>query len=99
MIGREAYQNPWSLAKADRIIFGDNHPVPTRHEIIEQYLPFVEQELSNGIALTQISRHLLGLFHGCPGARAWRRHISENAHLKGAGPEVFVAAAQRVPEI
>ena len=99
MIGREAYQNPWVLAEADRIIFGDNHPVPTRHEVVEQYLPFVEQELSRGIALTQISRHLSGLFHSCPGARAWRRHISENAHLKGAGPEVLVAAAQRVPEI
>jgi len=99
MIGREAYQNPWMLAEADRLIFGDNHAIPTRHEVIKQYLPFVEQELSSGIKLTQISRHLLGLFHGCPGSRGWRRHISENAHLKGAGVEVLIEAARRVPEI
>jgi tRNA-dihydrouridine synthase A len=99
MIGREAYQNPWMLAEADRRIFGDDHAIPARHEVVERYLPFVEQELSNGIKLTQISRHLLGLFHGCPGARSWRRYISENAHLKGAGPEVLVKAAQQVPEI
>lgn len=96
MIGREAYQNPWILAEADRIIFGDDHPIPSRHEVVEQILPFVEQALSDGTALTQISRHLLGLFHGCPGARAWRRYISENAHLKGAGPEVLEQAAKRV---
>ncbi len=97
MIGREAYQNPWMLVEADQRIFGDNRPIPTRHEVVESYLPFVEQTLSSGIKLTQISRHLLGLFHGCPGARSWRRYISEKAHLKGAGPEVLVEAAQRVP--
>jgi len=98
MIGREAYQNPWILAEADQRIFGDNHPIPTRHEVIEAYLPFIEQELSSGIKLTQISRHLLGLFHGCPGARRWRRYISEKAHLKSAGPEVLVEAARLVPK-
>ena len=99
MIGREAYQNPWMLAKADQLIFADNHAIPTRHEVIEQYLPFVEEELSSGIKLTRISRHLLGLFHGCPGARGWRRHISENAHKKGAGTEVLQQAIKLVPEI
>ncbi len=99
MIGREAYQNPWMLAEADRLIFADDHTIPTRHEVIEQYLPFVEEELSSGIKLTRISRHLLGLFHGCPGARGWRRYISENAHKKGAGTEVLQQAIKLVPEI
>ena len=97
MIGREAYQNPWILAEADRRIFGDLKPVPNRHQVLEAYLPFVEQELSRSVPLNHISRHLLGLFHGRPNARSWRRHISEHAHLKGAGPEVLLKAAAMVP--
>ena len=97
MIGREAYQNPWILAEADHCIFGDSRPVPSRHQVLEAYLPFVEQELSRGVPLNHISRHLLGLFHGRPNARAWRRHISERAHQKGAGPEVLQQAAAQIP--
>jgi tRNA-dihydrouridine synthase A len=96
MIGREAYHNPWILAEADRRLYGDDHPIPSRHEIIEQLLPFVETELSRGTRLQQISRHILGLFQGMPRARAWRRHISENAHRTGAGPEVIQQAAALV---
>lgn len=96
MIGREAYQNPWILAEADQRLYGDDHPIPTRHEIIERLLPFVEQELTKGSRLQQISRHILGLFQGQPGARAWRRHLSENAHRKGAGPEIIRQAATLV---
>jgi tRNA-dihydrouridine synthase A len=96
MIGREAYQNPWILAEADRRLYGDNHPIPTRHGVLEQLLPFVEQELSQGTRLQQISRHILGLFQGMPGARAWRRHLSENAHRKGAGAEIIQQAAALV---
>ncbi len=92
MIGREAYQNPWILAEADRRLFGDDHPIPTKHQIIEQLMPFVLQEYAQGTPISRITRHILGLFQGCPGAKAWRRHISENAHRKGATPELITEA-------
>ncbi len=96
MIGREAYHNPWILAEADRRFYQDEHPIPSRHQILEQLMPFVEHELGQGVKLHQITRHILGLFQGQPGARAWRRHLSENAHLKGAGPEVIQQAAKLI---
>ena len=96
MIGREAYNNPWMLAEADRLIFDDPHPIPSRHQILQALMPFVEAELGRGIPLNRITRHILGLFHGCPGARAWRRLISEGAHKKGAGLELVTKAAAKV---
>jgi tRNA-dihydrouridine synthase A len=97
MIGRQAYQDPWSLLEADRQIFGDDHPLPTRHQVVEQLLPYVEAEFSRGTPVGRITRHILGLFNGRPGARAWRRHISENAHRRGATPEIIRQAAEKVP--
>ncbi|MEJ1354769.1 MAG: tRNA-dihydrouridine synthase, partial [Candidatus Sedimenticola sp. (ex Thyasira tokunagai)] len=97
MIGREAYHNPWILLEADRQLYGNNHPLPSRHQLIEQLMPFVEREFAAGVQISKITRHILGLFNGQPGARAWRRHISENAHRRGAGPEVILEAAKRVP--
>ena len=96
MIGREAYHNPYMLAEVDRRLFGDHHPVLSRHEILAAYLPFVETQLQAGAPLSAMSRHLLGLFQGVPGARAWRRHISEHAHKAGAGAEVLRDAAAKV---
>ncbi len=92
MLGRAAYHNPYLLAEADQLLFNDSHPVPTRHEILEAYLPYVEQELAQGVRLQSICRHILGLFHGAPGGRLWRRHLSENAVKSGAGVEVLRAA-------
>jgi tRNA-dihydrouridine synthase A len=97
MIGRQAYQDPWSLIAADRLIFGDDHPIPTRHQVLEQLLPFVETEFSRGTPVGRITRHILGLFNGRPGARAWRRHISENAHRRGATPEIIRRATEKIP--
>ncbi len=97
MIGRAAYDNPWLLADADRRIFGATAaPAASRKEALDAYLPFLERQLAEGVPLGHVSRHLLGLFQGLPGARAWRRHISENAHRAGAGVEVIVAAAAKV---
>jgi tRNA-dihydrouridine synthase A len=96
MIGRAAYHNPWMLAHADQLIFADPQPPPTRHQLLEALLPYVEQELQQGVALNHITRHILGLFHGCPGARGWRRLISEQVHRPGAGPELIHRAAARV---
>ena len=96
MIGREAYQNPWMLAEADALIFGDNSPPPTPRGVLEAMLPYVEDRLREGVPLNAITRHMLGLFHGRPGAKAWRRHLSENAHRAGADIDVLIEAARRV---
>ncbi|MET0013135.1 MAG: tRNA dihydrouridine(20/20a) synthase DusA [Sedimenticola sp.] len=97
MIGREAYHNPWILVETDRRLYGDEHPLPSRHEIIERLIPFIEQEQAAGTPISRITRHILGLFNGQPGARAWRRHISENAHRKGADYSAVLEAAAKVP--
>jgi len=97
MIGRAAYHNPYLLADIDRRFAGDFHPLPSRHRIIERLLPYIEVELSRGTRLQQITRHVLGLFQGRPGARAWRRTLSERAHQAGAGVEVLEQALACVP--
>ena len=85
MMGRAAYHNPYLLAEADKTIFGKDEPALSRREVIETMLPYIEQRMSEGRPLKSITRHLLGVFQGVPGARRWRRHLSENAHLPGAG--------------
>ncbi|HHJ17505.1 MAG TPA: tRNA dihydrouridine(20/20a) synthase DusA [Gammaproteobacteria bacterium] len=97
MIGREAYHNPYLLADVDHRFAQDDSPAPSRHEVVQRFLPYVETQLANGVRLQQMSRHVLGLFQGLPGARAWRRHISEHAHRPGAGIEVLEQALACVP--
>jgi len=79
MVGREAYHNPYILAEVDRRLSGASTEVITRAEIIEKLLPYIEQQRAEGVRLHSITRHILGLFHGEPGARSWRRHLSEHA--------------------
>ncbi len=95
MIGREAYHNPWLLADVDRRFYGDETPPPERRRIIQRLLPFIESELASGVPLQRISRHILGLFQGQPGARRWRRHLSENSHKKNADITVIVEALRQ----
>ena len=89
MIGRAAYQNPYLLAEADRMIFNDNSGPPGRDEILDKFRGYVKQQLSLGVPLNAMTRHILGLYQGQPGARTFRRQISENAHKPGAGIEVL----------
>lgn len=96
MIGREAYHNPYMLADADRLLFGDDHPVPGRLEVLETYMDYVQRMLDRDIYLGHMTRHILGLFHGQYGGRAFRRHISENAYKPGAGVQVIREAARGV---
>ena len=96
MIGREAYQNPYALAAWERALFAISEPVPNRFEIVERLLPYVERELAEGTQLRSITRHILGLFNGLPGARVWRRQLSEAAHRPDAGPEVLLDAISAV---
>lgn len=95
MIGREAYQNPYFLAEIDRRYYGADDESPERREVIDQMLPYVAREMAAGVPLNSITRHMLGLFQGRPGARAWRRHISENAHKKGADIDILTEAASK----
>ncbi len=96
MIGRAAYEDPWILADADRRFYGEDRETPTRHGIVEAMLPYVEEQCRRGVPLNAITRHMLGLFQSIPGARAWRRLLSENVHRPGAGPELLVQAAGMV---
>ncbi len=96
MIGRAAYQNPEMLAEADQRIYQEAGAPMDAHQALENYLPFVERQLAEGVYLGHMSRHLMGLFQGRPGARAWRRHLSENAHKPGANADVLRRAAERV---
>ena len=95
MIGREAYQNPYFLAEIDRRYYDIDNDTPERREIVEQMLPYVTREMAAGVPLNSITRHMLGLFQGRPGARAWRRHLSENAHKKDAEIHILTDAAAR----
>lgn len=97
MIGRAAYETPEILAGADARIFGTGTAAVDPHDAVEPMLAYVEERVSRGTPLAAITRHMLGLFQGRPGARAWRRHLSEHAHRPGAGPEVLAAAAAKVP--
>lgn len=97
MIGREAYQSPYILAEVDQQIFGLDTPVKKRSQIVQEMFPYIEQQLSQGAYLGHITRHMLGLFQSMPGARQWRRYISENAHKKGAGIEVVQEALAKIP--
>jgi len=90
MVGRAAYQNPYLLAQADARIFGDpGAPVPERREIARALIDYAAAQLEAGVYLSRITRHILGLYAGVPGARAWRRHLSMHAHRPGAGVEVI----------
>jgi len=98
MIGREAYHSPFILAEVDQQIFGLDTPIKKRSQVVEEMYPYIERQLSNGASLGHISRHMLGLFQSMPGARQWRRYISENAHKKGAGIEVMQTALAKIPK-
>ncbi|WP_108814854.1 tRNA dihydrouridine(20/20a) synthase DusA [Loktanella sp. Alg231-35] len=99
MIGRAAYHTPSAvLLDADARIFGD----PLRRsaeEVVHLMLPYIADHIASGGRLGQITRHMLGLFQGRPGARGWRRHLSENAHADGAGPDVVLAALEHVTRL
>ena len=98
MLGRAAYQNPWLLAGIDSRFFDDQREIPTRSELVRQMLPYIDTELNGDTQLKHITRHMLGLFQGLPGARKWRRHISENAHRPGAGTGVVLDALKQVEQ-
>jgi tRNA-dihydrouridine synthase A len=96
MLGRAAYQTPYLLADVDREIFGEAAEPPTRAEVIEVMLPYIATHVARGGRLNNIVRHMLGLYHGVPGARAFRRHLSENAPRSDAPLDVLREAVALV---
>ena len=98
MLGRVAYHEPYMLAGVDSRFYGSTQQAPRREDIVHMMLTYIEKELAQGTLLKHITRHMLGLFAGEPGARHWRRHLSDNAHKPGAGTEVVEEALERVTE-
>ncbi len=96
MLGRAAYQNPWLLADVDWCVFGAPNPVASREDAVLAMLPYVEAQLAGGERLNRIARHMIGLFQGVPGARAWRRILTVDSLKEGAGVEVILAALEQV---
>jgi tRNA-dihydrouridine synthase A len=89
MLGRAAYQEPWRLLAADPELFGEAAPHATMKDVFEAVMPYIEDQLAQGTRLHSITRHFVGAFHGVPGARAFRRHLSENGVKPGAGVNVL----------
>ena len=96
MIGREAYHNPYLLAEVDSLIYHQSGDSRTRHEVVRVMLPYIKEQLANGVRLHSITRHMLGLFHGRQGARAWRRHLSERGPKAGSDENVVLEALELV---
>ncbi|WP_245910946.1 tRNA dihydrouridine(20/20a) synthase DusA [Pelagimonas varians] len=98
MIGRAAYHQPWDvLSKVDAAVFGGGSD-KTAQSVVVEMLPYIEQHLQSGGRLHQITRHMLGLFAGQPGARRWRQILSTGANKDGAGPELLEVAVAAINE-
>ncbi|MFA6698850.1 MAG: tRNA dihydrouridine(20/20a) synthase DusA [Thiomicrospira sp.] len=98
MLGRAIYEQPYLLAQVDRLYYGGNSTAPTREALLQQLYPYIEQHLQQGGRVSHITRHMMGLFHGMPGGRLWRRYLSEHAGRADAGVEVVETAYQLVKQ-
>jgi tRNA-dihydrouridine synthase A len=96
MMGRAAYQEPWRLLGVDPLLFGEPAPFDTPKAAALALMPYIEREISKGVRLHSITRHVLGLFHAVPGARAFRRHLATEAVKPGAGASVMADALAQV---
>jgi tRNA-dihydrouridine synthase A len=92
MLGRAAYETPSLLLDADPRFFGERAPAASAYEAVDALMPYIERELAKGARLHDITRHLLGLFRGVPGARGFRRHLATEAVKPGAGMAVLQQA-------
>jgi tRNA-dihydrouridine synthase A len=98
MMGRAAYQEPWRLMEVDPLVFGTAAPLRAPKEAAQALIPYIELELGRGTRLSAITRHMLGLFRGVPGARAFRRHLATYAVKPGAGTDVLIEALALIDE-
>lgn len=97
MMGREPCRNPWVLAPADQEVFGASRPVPERHAVAERFIAYLEARRAAGADPRHGLRHAMHLFQGRPGARAFRRYLSDHIHRRDATPRVLADALQLVP--
>ena len=98
MVGREAYDNPYFLSEIDEIIFKTSTKSISRFAVLDQYKLYMQSELDNGVPLKVLAQHVFGLFNGLPGARSWRRYLSEHIYAKDAGLDVINDAVKAVSE-
>ncbi len=98
MIGRAAYENPYLFALVDQVFYGMTNQAPSRQEVVLGMLDYAEQQMQKGKYLNTITRHMLSLFNGKPGAKAWRRAISENVHKQGVSVDLLSDALNILPE-
>jgi tRNA-dihydrouridine synthase A len=96
MMGRAAYQEPWRLLGVDPLLYSDPAPFASPKEAALALIPYIERELAKGVRLPSITRHVLGLFHAVPGARAFRRHLATEAVKPGASAAVMADALAEV---
>lgn len=96
MLGREPYSNPFMLHNIDEILFGSDKKAITRQQILEQMLPNIEKHMANGMRLTKVVQHIIGLFHGQPSAKQWRRYLSEHANKENSGIHTIQKALKLV---
>jgi tRNA-dihydrouridine synthase A len=99
MMGRAAYQEPWRLLEVDLLLFGEPARFASPREAAEALIPYLERELARGTRLHAITRHVLGLFRGVPGARAFRRHLATEGVKPGADARTFRAALALVVDL
>ncbi len=98
MLGRAAYDNPYLFATVDRDIYKATYNIPIRHQVVEGMFPYIDYWVSKGVKLNTLTRPMLQLFTGQPGTKAWKRYLSENAHLPFADSSVVAKALTQVPE-
>ena len=96
MLGREAYHNPYLLSEVDSLIYGESAPAITREQFLDKIEPYLLEQLALGCSMHGLVRHLLGLYQGQPGARIWRRVLSEESVKDGAGIEVLHQAREEL---
>jgi tRNA-dihydrouridine synthase A len=99
MLGRAAYQTPWTLAEVDRLVFGEERATPDRWDVAEAMVEYAARRGAEGVPLKSITRHMMGLFHGLPGARSWRRMLGEQARAADARPDLIRDAAKLVGQV
>lgn len=97
MVGREAYHNPWLMAEWDAAFYGDDSTAVSRQQVVDAMLPYIRARLAEGHKLRNIARHILGLFQGMPGARQWRRMLSDAKLLDGADEGLLLQALAAMP--
>lgn len=98
MIGRTAYENPFLFAGFDSLFYGEESPPPTRREIVEAMVPYIEAQQALGVYPNRILRHMHGLFHGRRGTKAWKRYLSENAHKPETTSAILHRAVEDIPD-